>query len=207
MPRPPFFVSTTHPYHVTCRCNNKEFFPIPISEVWTIMLNELHKEVRERSLAVHAFVLMGNHFHLLCHTPDGNLDQIMHRFLKTTSIKIHIRNRSINHLWGGRYKWSLIENQTHYYQVYRYIYQNPLRAKICSRVQDYPYSTLHETKIPLHSYVPWSFGGEEGELAWLNEKYRGDDEELIKLGLKKSFFDVSKRKLNALNRLSVPGKS
>lgn len=53
-------------------------------------------------LAVHSFVLMGNHFHLLCHTPNGNLDQIMQVFLRSTSIKINLQAKSINHLWGGK---------------------------------------------------------------------------------------------------------
>lgn len=204
MPRPLLIRSETHPYHVTSRCNNKEFFPIPLDEVWELMLKQLHQEVKEQSLCVHAFVLMGNHFHLLCHTPKGNLDQIMQRLLRTTSVKINIRNKAINHVWGGRYKWSLIESQTHYFQVYRYIYQNPLRAGICNRVEEYPYSTLKPNPLPMHTFIPLSFGGVEGELHWLNERYDKEDLELIKLGLRKSQFDVSQRKLKAFNKLSLP---
>lgn len=204
MPRPNFLASTSHPYHVISRSNNKEFFPIPVSDVWKIMMNELHKEVLENKLAVHAFVLISNHFHLLCHTPDGNLDIIMRNFLRQTSIKINHRANSINHLWGGRYKWSLIESQNHYFQVYRYIFQNPIRAKLCEKVEDYPYSTLKGTQLPLHSFIPLSFGGHEGELHWLNERYETEQEELIRTGLRKSHFDVCKRKLNAMNRLTLP---
>lgn len=207
MPRPLLIRSETHPYHVTSRCNNKEFFPIPLQDVWGIMINQLQKEVKEQSLCIHAFVLMGNHFHLLCHTPKGNLDQIMQRFLRTTSVQINIRSRTINHLWGGRYKWSLIESQTHYFQVYRYIFQNPIRAGICNRVEEYPYSTLKPGPLPIHSFISMSFGGAEGELLWLNEKYETEDQELIKLGLRKSQFDVSQRKLKAFNKLSLPKRS
>ena len=204
MPRPLLIRSETHPYHVTSRCNNKEFFPIPLEDVWGIMIAQLKLEVIEQSLGVHAFVLMGNHFHLLCHTPNGNLDQIMQRFLRSTSIKINMKSNMINHVWGGRYKWSLIESQTHYFQVYRYIYQNPTRVGICERVEDYPYSTLRPCPLPIHSFIPFSFGGLEGELLWLNEKYEKEDQELIKLGLRKSQFDVSQRKLKAFNKLSLP---
>ncbi len=204
MPRPLLIRSETHPYHVTSRCNNKEFFPIPLEDVWGIMIAQLKLEVIEQSLGVHAFVLMGNHFHLLCHTPNGNLDQIMQRFLRSTSIKINMKSNMINHVWGGRYKWSLIESQTHYFQVYRYIYQNPTRAGICERVEEYPYSTLRPCPLPIHSFIPFSFGGLEGELLWLNEKYEKEDQELIKLGLRKSQFDVSQRKLKAFNKLSLP---
>lgn len=202
MPRPLLIRSETHPYHVTSRSNNKVFFSIPLEEVWELMIKQLHMEVRENSLCVHAFVLMSNHFHLLCHTPEGNLDQIMQRFLRVTSVRINERSRTINHVWGGRYKWSLIEAQSHYFQVYRYIYQNPLRAGLCERVEDYPYSTLNPTPLPIHTFIPLSFGGQEGELLWLNERFDKDDQELIRLGLRKSQFDVSKRKLKAFNKLS-----
>ena len=206
MPRPNLLRSDIHPYHVTSRTNNKEFFPIPLKEVWEIMVEGLALEIKENGLCVHSFVLMGNHFHLLCHTPRANLDQIMQRLLRVTSVKVNVKSRSINHLWGGRYKWSLIDSQSHYFQVYRYILQNPLRARICQRVEAYPYSTLQQTKLPLHSFIPMSFGGAEGELLWLNELYDSEKEKLIKLGLRKSQFDVSKRKLQSFNKLSLPSK-
>lgn len=204
MPRPLLIRSEIHPYHVTSRSNNKDFFPIPLRDVWEIMLSQLKIEVKENALAIHAFVLMGNHFHLLCHTPRGNLDHIMQRFLRQTSVKISARSKNINHLWGGRYKWSLIESQTHYFQVYRYIYQNPIRAGICKKVEEYPFTTLKTQEIPVHSFISMSFGGEEGEILWLNEVFKKEDEELIKVGLKKHQFDVSKRKLNAFNKLTAP---
>lgn len=201
MPRALLVRSETHPYHVTSRCNNKEFFPIPLQEVWEIMIMQLQIEIKEHQLAVHAFVLMGNHFHLLCRTPKGNLDQIMHRFLRMTSVRINYRKKSINHLWGGRYKWSLIHSQTHYFQVYRYIFQNPVRAKICGRVEDYLFTTLRPCPFPLHSFIPMSFGGVTGELVWLNQIYKEEDLEIIKLGLKKHQFEVSKRNQNHFNKL------
>jgi putative transposase len=205
MPRPNLIRSETHPYHITSRCNNKEFFPIPLDDVWSIMMKLLERLHRDHGLAIHAFVLMGNHFHLLCHTPRANIDECMHLFMRQTSLEINRRNSSQNHLWGGRYRWSLIEAQRYYYQVYRYIYQNPLRAKIVNRVEDYPFSTLMKSPpFPLHSSLSFSFGGAEGEKLWLNEKYDEEDLNLIKLGLKKSQFSVDKRKLKALNKLSFP---
>jgi putative transposase len=175
-----------------------------MEEVWEIMMAQLKLEIKEHSLGVHAFVLMGNHFHLLCHTPKANLDVIMQRFLRTTSVKINQRTKTINHLWGGRYKWSLIDNQSHYFQVYRYIFQNPVRARICERVEDYPYSTLRPCSLPIHSFVPMSFGGSEGELLWLNEPYDKDDIEAIRCALRKSQFDIGKRRLKTYKRLNPP---
>lgn len=205
MPRSSLLRSDSHPYHITSRCNNKEFFPIPLKEVWSCMLLRLQETHEKHQLAIHAFVLMGNHFHLLCHTPKANIDECMHYFLRMTSIDINRRSQSMNHLWGGRYRWTLIDSQRYYFQVYRYIYQNPLRAKIVSRVEDYPFSTLKlGIPFPLHTSIPLSFAGHEGELAWLNEAYEKEDQELIRSGLRRVQFDLNKKKLKAFNKLSWP---
>lgn len=73
-------------------------------------------------------------------------------------------------------------------------------------MEEYPYSTLKEAIFPIHSSISMSFGGSEGELHWLNEHFDKEDEELIKLGLRKYQFDVSQRNLKAFNRLSLPNK-
>jgi putative transposase len=86
----------------------------------------------------------------------------------------------------------------YYYQVYRYIFQNPVRAKIVSRVEDYPFSTLKENvPFPIHSFIPMSFGGLAGEICWLNTEFDEEDRKLIRLGLRKNQFDINKRKLKA----------
>jgi putative transposase len=206
MPRPQLIRSDRHPYHVSSRCNNKVFFPLPLTEVWEIMLRQLKLVHEEHQLAVHAFVLMGNHFHLLCHTPRANLDLAMRDFLRQTSVEVTRRAQSINHLWGGRYKWSLIDSQTYYYHVYRYIFQNPLRAGLVEKVENYPFSSLMApVPFPLHSFVPMSFGGHEGERLWLNQRYSEEDRESIRSGLRHSQFDINKKQLKLFSkRVPVP---
>jgi putative transposase len=112
--------------------------------------------------------------------------------------------QSINHLWGGRYRWSLIQAQSYYYQVYRYIFQNPVRANLVKRVEQYQFSSLkEEVPFPLHTFIPMSFGGLEGEIQWLNQHYDEEDRQLIKLGLRKNQFDINRKKQKAFHdRLS-----
>ena len=185
----------SHPYHITSRCHNKEFFPIPLDEVWPIMMKHLKRCQLQQSLGIHAFVLMGNHFHLLCHTPKSNIEECMNYFLRSVSIDMK------NHLWSDPYSLSLINSRRHYCQVYRYIFQNPIRAKIVTGVQDYPWTTLRkDLPFPLHSNIPMTFCGEEGELIWLNEKYQKEDLELIQLGLSKDQFELDSRKFKAFSR-------
>lgn len=205
MPRPTLIRSEQHPYHVTARCNNKDFFPIPLREVWEISLQELVTLERNFLIQVHAFVLMGNHFHLLCRTPKANLDLAMHSFQRNVAIKVLSRSKKDNHLWGSRYKWSLIANQSYYYQAYRYILQNPMRANIVDRVEKYPFSTLN-TFVPfaLHDNLGLRMGSTKALYEWLNQKLNQEDQRLIQLGLRKSQFDVNKKKIRLFEKLERP---
>ncbi len=205
MPRPNLIRSDRHPYHITARCNNKEFFPLPLNQMWEIFMSHLYFIHQEFGVGIHSFVLMGNHFHLLCHTPQGNIDQAMMSFMKRTSDEVNRRTHSINHLWGTRYKWSVIEARPYYYQVYKYIYQNPVRAKIVDKVEKYPYSSLvQKTPFPLHSFLPFAFGGTRGETAWLNDQFENEQQTAIRSGLKKGLFEVNRKSFENLLRITVP---
>lgn len=189
MPRALLIRSETHAYHVMSRCNNKRHFPLSLNEVWFIAMDELRRAHEKNNLQVHAFVLMPNHFHLLCHTPDANLDNCMRDFLRNMSVRVTARAGAINHLWGGRYRRTLIDSERYYRQVYKYILQNPLRAGLVRRVEDYRFSSLNrELSVPLHAFV-------EHDLVWLNQSIQQECQQLIQLGLKKAQFDVNKRKL------------
>ena len=205
MGRPELIKTNQHPYHITSRCLEKRFFPLPLEDLWPLMLKELNHCHRTHELKIHAFILMGNHFHLLAETPEQNLDEVMHAFLRKTAIQINRLSQRQEPLWC-RYKWSLISAPSYYYQVYRYVFQNPLRAGLVERVEDYPYSSLHPVPFPLCSHVPMSFGGAEGERLWLNERYTPEDQKLIRLGLRKFQFDVNLRKMRAFQKLSFPMK-
>jgi putative transposase len=179
MPRTRLIRSETHPYHITAQCNNSEIFPLPLQDVWEVMVKEMMIVKVQCDVNIHAFILMGNHFHLLCTTPKGNVDEVMQKFMKNTSQQINKKSKRSSHLWAGRYKWCLLKNLPHYDQVYRFILQNPVRAGMCPRVENYPF------------FVPAIKSDEE--LSWLNQILENDDVDIIRTGLKKSEFDVSQR--------------
>lgn len=200
MTRPELIKSHQYPYHVMSKCQDLKIFPLSLNEVWEIMTKLLDRCHREKGLRVHAFVLMGNHFHLLCQTPRMNIDEVMRFFLKSSSTRL-----GEEHSWT-RYKWSLISAPAHYYQVYRYIYQNPVRAGLVSHVEDWAYSSLQSVPFPLCTFVPMSFCGEEGERHWLNQHYSPEDQRLIRLGLRKFQFDISQKSLKEFRRLCILNK-
>lgn len=160
-----------YPYHITTRTNNKEWFDIPLDDVWRMSLHSLKHANNVYKVDIIAFVLMQNHYHLIIKTPESNIDLFMYEFNKRLSLLIRTKSKRINYVFGGRYKWSLIRSQTYLYNCYRYVYQNPVRAGITKRCENYPYSSLHclifKKKFPLPLIDSFGFK-DEYALSWLN---------------------------------------
>ncbi|RPJ78379.1 MAG: hypothetical protein EHM20_04055 [Alphaproteobacteria bacterium] len=188
MPRKPLIRSENLPYHVTSRSHNKEPFPLPIKRVWELA-NDSFKEANQiHPINLISFVLMSNHYHILLFTPNRNLDRFMYEFNKRLAVKIQSEAKLIGQVFGGRYKWCLIQSQQYLSNCYRYVYQNPVRAGLVARCEDYPFSTIRaalgrgEFSIPIHDQ--FGFKDDYG-LAWLNENIREQELASLKLNLSK----------------------
>ena len=172
MPRKKLIRSKTLPYHVTARSNNKEWFQLPLNQVWELSKESLKEASEVHPVELISFVLMSNHYHMLLTTPQGNLDGFIYEFNKRLALKIKAKSGQINRIFGGRYKWCLIESQKYLINCYRYIYQNPVRAGVVTRPEDYEFSSLRailgrsKFSVPLHDR--YGFKDEYG-LNWLNE--------------------------------------
>ncbi len=178
-----------YPYHVTTRTNNKEWFDIPLSEVWKICLHSLRHANDICPVEIISFVLMSNHYHLILKTPNQDIDKFMYEFNKRLSLIIRSRSERINKVFGGRYKWCLIRSQTYLYNCYRYVYQNPVRANVVSRCENYPYSTLfhliHNRPFSVTLFDAFGFK-DEYALSWINCQVGAAEVAAIKKGLKKA---------------------
>lgn len=81
---------------------------------------------------VHALCLMGNHFHLVVETPQGNLVAGMKWFLGTYTSRFNRRHKLFGHLFSGRYKALIVDGSGSGYlkAVCDYVHLNPARAKL-----------------------------------------------------------------------------
>ncbi len=189
MPRKPLIRSENLPYHVTSRSHNKDQFPLPIKRVW-VLANQCFAEANEiYPINLISFVLMTNHYHMLLYTPAGNLDQFMHEFNKRFAMKIRAEAGGINQVFGARYKWCLIQSQQYLANCYRYIYQNPVRAGMVEKCEEYPFSTIKNLlgrgtfAIAIHD--KFGFKDEFG-LSWLNEIIKDQEIKSLKKSLSRS---------------------
>jgi len=81
---------------------------------------------------VHALCLMGNHFHLVVETPQGNLVTGMKWLLGTYTGRFNRRHKLFGHLFSGRYKALVVDGSGNGYlkTVCDYVHLNPARAKL-----------------------------------------------------------------------------
>ena len=98
---------------------------------------------------VHAYCLMGNHFHLVVETPQANLVAGMKWFLGTYTSRFNRRHKLFGHLFSGRYKALVVDGSGHGYlhTVCDYVHLNPVRAGLLTAEQslrDFPWSSYPE---------------------------------------------------------------
>ena len=100
----------------------------------------------EHDIAVHAYVLMGNHVHLLLTPPAQEaLSRAMRNFGQCYVQAFNKRHRRSGTLWQGRFKSCLVDTERYLLTVYRYIELNPVRASMVSLPEHYRWSSYTRT--------------------------------------------------------------
>ena len=108
----------------------------------SMFLRILRNACERHRTAVHAFVLMTNHYHLLATPRDGHsLSQTMKRVGERYVRYFNRRHSRIGTLWTGRYTSIPIETEQRLLVCLRYIEQNPVRAGIIAAPHEYRWSS------------------------------------------------------------------
>ncbi len=141
-------------YHVLARGN--EGRAIFVDDRDRTRFLDLLAEAAERfDLAMFAYVLMGNHYHLLLRTRRPNLSKAMQWLGVSYTNRFNRRHRRYGHLFQGRFKSILVQNDAYMLRLSCYIHRNPVRAGLVARLADYRWS----------SYRAYAYGKSPGP--WL----------------------------------------
>jgi len=139
-------------YHVTSRGNERK----PIFKDNTdreLLLSTLAQVTQRFHWLCHAYCLMGNHYHLVIETPDGNLSKGMRQLNGIYTQAFNRRHRRAGHLFQGRFKGILVQKDSHFLEVCRYVVLNPVRAKTVKHPGQWAWSsyraTAGQSSIPL----------------------------------------------------------
>ena len=142
MARLPRLTLPGYPHHVIQRGNNRQ--PIfATSADRQVLLDLLFDNAKKFEVAIHAYVLMGNHFHLLAtpQTLDG-LPLMMQAVGRRYVRYFNDTQQRSGTLWEGRYKSTLIQAERYLLACMAYIDLNPVRAGLVAHPRDYPWSSF-----------------------------------------------------------------
>jgi len=129
------------PQHIIQRGNNRQPC-FHVNQDFAVYLDKLREYSLEFKVAIHSYVLMTNHVHLLA-TPEiadgvSKMMQALGRYYVRYFNKHHRRSGT---LWEGRFKTSLVDSDAYFMTVSRYIELNPVRAKMVSHPSEYAWSS------------------------------------------------------------------
>jgi putative transposase len=139
--RLPRFFLKGQPLHAIQRGNNREpIFAQP--EDYVRFRAFLLDGVKRYSCAIHAYVLMTNHVHLLV-TPDteDGLSKLFQSVGRRYVQYFNFTYKRSGTLWEGRYRAAVIDAEQYLLTCMRYIELNPVRANLVEHPGDYPYSS------------------------------------------------------------------
>lgn len=166
-------------FHIFNHSDADELGLSPQETVWKELCGALARVSQLMDTRIHAFLLMSNHYHLLMSCRVG-CTRLAMNWLITNDFAKAFWPRG----WAGDepYRYTLIGHPKQYRVTFRYVAQNPLCAGLVSRVEDYPYSTIHYRFMgkPLPFLIrihPWARKSVldyavDDKLNWLNESSR-----------------------------------
>jgi len=134
--------SSTEIYHIVLRGNNRKWI-FEGDNNKRRFLKLLNKQVDEEMIDLLAWCIMDNHVHLVIKAGIGKLNLAMRRINTAYAVSYNIKNKLEGHVFQDRFKSQPIEDDTYLLQVIRYIHNNPVKARMISKVEEYEWSSYN----------------------------------------------------------------
>ena len=143
MPRAARKKSESNIYHVMLRgINQQQIFEDQEDHEKFLQVLSDCKEIS--GFRLFAYCLMGNHAHLLLQVQNEPLDQVFKRIGSRFVYWYNIKYQRIGHLFQDRYKSEPVDDDVYFLTVLRYIHANPVKAGLCSKADQYMFSSYRE---------------------------------------------------------------
>jgi len=140
-------------YHVTSRGNAKADIFLDDADR-RVFLRILGATIDRYRWVLHAYCLMGNHYHLLVETLQPNLSRGMRQVNGVYTQCFNRRHKHVGHLFQGRFGAILVERESHLLELARYVPLNPVRAGFVNSAAQWPWSSYRAT-AGLEAPSPW----------------------------------------------------
>ena len=144
MPRTARKKSSKQIYHVMLRgINKQQIFYDKEDYRYFIGLLDRYREACEYQ--IYAYCLMGNHIHLLVREGmKTSLGDVIRHIGSAFVYWYNLKYERTGHLFQDRYKSEAVEDEAYLLTVFRYILLNPVKAGLCVKAEEYPYSSARE---------------------------------------------------------------
>jgi REP element-mobilizing transposase RayT len=141
-------------YHVTSRGDRREDI-FEDDEDRRSFLKTLGQVVDQFNWLCYAWCLMGDHYHLLIQTPEGNLSKGMRQLNGVFTQACNRRHGRAGHLFQGRFKAILVDSDAYLLELARYIVLNPVRAGMVARAERWPWSSYRASVglVPAEAFL------------------------------------------------------
>jgi len=116
-------------YHIMARGNGRQHI-VRDDVDRERLLQGLARSVQRCGWRVYAFVVLTNHLHVVLKTPQPNLGRGMQVFLSAYANAWARRHKFTGHVFQGRYRTEMVEDESYLWTVTRYVHLNPVRARL-----------------------------------------------------------------------------
>src|SRR5260370_6455484 len=141
MPREPRPIAYGLVYHALKRGNNRAaVFFTPAD--YLAFLEALGQTQKRYPFQLFGYCLMSNHFHLLLAPgPGQSISRILQSLTVAHTWRYHRTHGTVGHVWQGRFRSPVIQDDAHSLTVLRYVEANPWRARMVADLASYPWSS------------------------------------------------------------------
>lgn len=153
----------------------------------------LEEAVEKYDMRLLAYCIMPNHWHLLLHPKnDGDMSIFMRWLTNTHTRRWHIEKDTVGqgHLYQGRYKSFLCQNDSHFLALARYVERNARKANFVKNAEEWRWSSIwrreHGTPEQKRILAPWPTPQPKNYLMWLNQPQTEDELRAIQRSIEKN---------------------
>ncbi len=182
MPRVARGLVDGYTYHVLNRGNGKQTV-FHKDKDYYVFVTMMHEAAARIPIALYAYCLMPNHFHMVVMQNEGaNLSQWMQWLMTSHVRRYHGHYGTSGHIWQGRFKSFIVKQDHHLLNVLRYVEANPVRVGMVTSARDWPWSShrlrLEGIQPTLISALPVELPDNWSSL--VNESFNQKDLEMLR---------------------------
>ncbi|HCC07424.1 MAG TPA: transposase [Clostridiales bacterium] len=143
MPRKRREISSTGIYHIMIRGNEKKNIFIDEIDKYKF-IKILREKILKTNSIIYAYCLMDNHVHMIVKENTTSISELIKSINVNYVGYFNKKYKRVGHLFADRFKSEVIEDEGYLLMVIRYLHNNPIKAGIVNKADDYKWSSISE---------------------------------------------------------------